>query len=116
VVAAYISAAFPEVPAVLSSAMARGRGPPCRAAGSRAVEEQSLRASIPMLTPIADDVSALVRQQYEENPYPRWTATSSSPCGSRRRQHSHSIPHAAFAPRQVHVEILIAGCEWAACD
>ncbi len=40
-------------------------------------EERSLRPSIPALTPILDDVSMLVRQQYEENPYPRWTTTSS---------------------------------------
>ena len=38
-------------------------------------EERTLRATIPALTPIEDDVSALVRQQYEENPYPRWART-----------------------------------------
>ena len=36
--------------------------------------EFSLRASIPRLTPIDDEVSQRVRQQYEENPYPRWVA------------------------------------------
>ena len=35
-------------------------------------EEQQLRSSIPVLTTIEDSVSVLVRQQYEENPYPRW--------------------------------------------
>lgn len=35
-------------------------------------QERELRASIPRLTPIEDDVSQRVRQQYEENPYPRW--------------------------------------------
>ena len=35
-------------------------------------EEAKLRAEIPALTPIEDDVSRKVRQQYEENPYPRW--------------------------------------------
>jgi 2-polyprenyl-3-methyl-5-hydroxy-6-metoxy-1,4-benzoquinol methylase len=35
-------------------------------------EERRLRATIPRLTPIEDDVSQRVRQQYEENPYPRW--------------------------------------------
>jgi Flp pilus assembly protein TadD/2-polyprenyl-3-methyl-5-hydroxy-6-metoxy-1,4-benzoquinol methylase len=37
--------------------------------------EQRLRATIPALTPIADATSEKVRQQYEENPYPRWTKT-----------------------------------------
>ncbi len=35
-------------------------------------QELALRASIPRLTPIEDDTSQRVRQQYEENPYPRW--------------------------------------------
>jgi tetratricopeptide (TPR) repeat protein/SAM-dependent methyltransferase len=37
-------------------------------------EERALRESIPSLTPIRDQVSAAVRAQYEENPYPRWRA------------------------------------------
>ncbi len=35
-------------------------------------EEALLRASIPALTAIENAVSRLNRQQYEENPYPRW--------------------------------------------
>ena len=35
-------------------------------------QELSLRDSIPHLTTIDDEVSRRVRQQYEENPYPRW--------------------------------------------
>ena len=34
--------------------------------------EQSLRAQIPQLTLIENTVSQSVRDQYEENPYPRW--------------------------------------------
>lgn len=34
--------------------------------------ERSIAATITALTPLADGVSAAVRQQYEENPYPRW--------------------------------------------
>ena len=34
--------------------------------------EARLRAAIPRLTPIADTISRLVQNQYEENPYPRW--------------------------------------------
>jgi tetratricopeptide (TPR) repeat protein/SAM-dependent methyltransferase len=39
-------------------------------------EERRLRGSIPRLTGIDDSVSLAVRQQYEENPYPRWMKPS----------------------------------------
>ena len=44
-------------------------------------EEQALRATLPRLTDIADDVSLKVRAMYEQNPYPRWikTAPTESP-------------------------------------
>ena len=35
-------------------------------------QERALRDLIPRLTQIEDEVSQRVRQQYEENPYPRW--------------------------------------------
>ena len=35
-------------------------------------QEEAERAAIPVLTPMYGDVSAEVRRQYEENPYPRW--------------------------------------------
>jgi len=41
-------------------------------------KEQQLRGSIPRLTNIKDDVSKLVRSQYEENPYPRWVKIEST--------------------------------------
>ena len=37
-------------------------------------KETVLRSEMPMLTEITDDVSSKVRQQYEENPYPRWVS------------------------------------------
>ncbi len=39
--------------------------------------ERRIRAAIPKLTPITDPVSAAVRAQYEDNPYPRWTVAPS---------------------------------------
>ena len=39
------------------------------------LEEISLRSQIPQLTAIQDAVSQSVREQYEENPYPRWIKT-----------------------------------------
>ncbi|NQV82975.1 MAG: tetratricopeptide repeat protein [Rhodospirillales bacterium] len=38
-------------------------------------EERSLRSQIPRLTSIQNTVSQSVREQYEENPYPRWITT-----------------------------------------
>jgi tetratricopeptide (TPR) repeat protein len=38
-------------------------------------EERRIRASIPALTAITNDVSLTVRRQYEENPYPRWVGS-----------------------------------------
>jgi tetratricopeptide (TPR) repeat protein/SAM-dependent methyltransferase len=35
-------------------------------------QERRLAATMPVLTAIDDEVSRAVRQQYEENPYPRW--------------------------------------------
>ena len=37
-------------------------------------EERRIAAAIPSLTKIEDEVSHAVRRQYEENPYPRWSA------------------------------------------
>ncbi len=36
------------------------------------LEERNLRTTIPALTPIDDAVSLAVKEQYEENPFPRW--------------------------------------------
>src|SRR5207248_685665 len=36
-------------------------------------QERQLRGAIPALTAIEDEVSRQVRDQYEQNPYPRWT-------------------------------------------
>src|SRR5262249_20581239 len=41
-------------------------------------EERQYRDLIPRLTGIDDDVSVLVRGQYEENPYPRWVHAASA--------------------------------------
>ncbi len=76
-------------------------------------EESKLRETIPRLTPIENEVSLLVQQQYEENPYPRWVGPPGDrgPTGVRdylRQQ----FPAASF--REPHderrPEILVAGC------
>jgi tetratricopeptide (TPR) repeat protein len=75
-------------------------------------EERRLRATIPALTPVENEVSRRVQQQYEENPYPRWA--KAEPAGQRllfdqylRRR----LPAAAFERLgKPEIEILIAGC------
>jgi SAM-dependent methyltransferase len=41
-------------------------------------EERRLRQTIPALTDLAGEVSARVREQYEQNPYPRWVRAASA--------------------------------------
>jgi trans-aconitate methyltransferase len=76
--------------------------------------EAELRATVLQLTPIGDGVTAQVRQQYEENPYPRWASLAAPPWpllsldGHLRRL----FPSAAFRPigHEDRIEILVAGC------
>ena len=63
-------------------------------------EERRIAATIPVLTGIDDEVSRAVRQQYEENPYPRWVA---------RRASAQSVRRSAASPQHA-PDVLIAGC------
>ncbi|MBU4132594.1 MAG: tetratricopeptide repeat protein [Proteobacteria bacterium] len=76
-------------------------------------EEQTLRSKIPRLTSIEDKVSQLVRNQYEENPYPRWINTGLSDKPRRIKQVLPSIKlYLNFDVQQFSnkPEILVAGC------
>ena len=77
------------------------------------LQELQLRATIPRLTPIEDDVSQRVRQQYEENPYPRWVniAGGISPI-SLEMQLRDQFPTVAITPlgKTESLDVLIAGC------
>jgi len=42
---------------------------------SEPMEEQTLRLTMPVLTRVREGVSQVVREHYEENPYPRWINT-----------------------------------------
>lgn len=74
--------------------------------------EQQLRISIPRLTSVKDDVSKLVQNQYEENPYPRWVKTE--PTGNPRtiaEYLSQQFPLGSFKDSSGDTtDILIAGC------
>lgn len=74
-------------------------------------EEQRIKSGIGALTPIAEGVSAEVRCQYEENPYPRWqslpVAEPVSPAVALGRLFGDgNVPRCLDRP----LEMLIAGC------
>jgi 2-polyprenyl-3-methyl-5-hydroxy-6-metoxy-1,4-benzoquinol methylase len=75
--------------------------------------ERGLRNDIPRLTAIDDGVSRLVREQYEESPYPRWVKCApeeaTHPIDARMRS---DFPHARYHPleRTDRLDVLIAGC------
>jgi SAM-dependent methyltransferase len=77
------------------------------------LRELELRATIPALTPIEDEVSRNVRAQYEEMPYPRWiTAAPVSPERSLAWYLRSQFPLAPLRdlPRREGLDVLIAGC------
>jgi len=76
-------------------------------------KEQALRSKIPRLTSIEDKVSQLVRNQYEENPYPRWVTAGLSDKPRTIRQVLQSIKlYLNYGTQQFSnkPDILVAGC------
>ncbi|SEE78750.1 2-polyprenyl-3-methyl-5-hydroxy-6-metoxy-1,4-benzoquinol methylase [Rhizobiales bacterium GAS188] len=77
------------------------------------MEERSYAQAMPRLTGVEDDVSLLVQQQYEENPYPRWVRAAPAPRVVRvtdfMRQSYPLRPLGAFAKPGA-LDILVAGC------
>ncbi len=76
-------------------------------------EEEKLRAAIPRLTAIADNVSQEVARQYEENPYPRWVRLPPPEQPTNLLVYlARKFPLVKFhrPAMDARVEILIAGC------
>jgi tetratricopeptide (TPR) repeat protein/2-polyprenyl-3-methyl-5-hydroxy-6-metoxy-1,4-benzoquinol methylase len=76
-------------------------------------EERQLQTSVPRLTAIADDVSLLVQQQYEESPYPRWI--KAAPVGKSMTIDEYLRRQFPLVPlgnviKKSDLEILVAGC------
>src|SRR5580704_941976 len=77
------------------------------------LEEEALRARMARLTPIGGGVSAAVRAQYEEHPYPRWVSMplreQPLPFNAELRR---ALPFAHFVPLAAEngPEVLVAGC------
>jgi 2-polyprenyl-3-methyl-5-hydroxy-6-metoxy-1,4-benzoquinol methylase/Flp pilus assembly protein TadD len=75
-------------------------------------EEETDRKDIPVLTPIDDAVSLQVQNQYEESPYPRWTAVPQiepTTVVNFLRDRLNIVPM-SWPQTTVGVDILIAGC------
>jgi SAM-dependent methyltransferase len=75
-------------------------------------EERQLRETVPALTAVDNEVSREVRQQYEENPYPRWTKADPPQQPLPFDQYlRRKLPAAVFQNLgRTHIDILIAGC------
>jgi SAM-dependent methyltransferase len=77
-------------------------------------EEQRMRENIPRLTGVENYVSMLVKQQYEENPYPRWVHAANVGTPVTVNEHlCQQFPSASFRPlgkKDGGIDILIAGC------
>lgn len=76
-------------------------------------EEWVYRDGIPSLVKIGDEVSQLVRQQYETNPYPRWVKTINFVEGiSLDEMLFKTFPKASFRKlgKENNIDVLIAGC------
>lgn len=77
------------------------------------LEEQALRADVASLTPITHGVSEKVRDQYEQNPYPRWVKLpKNDPVLDFNGELRRTFPFAPFTPLPAgrETEMLIAGC------
>ena len=76
-------------------------------------DERQARDAIPRLTAITGEIETAVRQQYEENPYPRWVVAPSPPLASTVDEHLRSrFPLAPFRPLgdRGSIDVLVAGC------
>jgi tetratricopeptide (TPR) repeat protein/2-polyprenyl-3-methyl-5-hydroxy-6-metoxy-1,4-benzoquinol methylase len=76
-------------------------------------EEQGLRAGIESLTPVTGGVSEEVRNQYEQNPYPRWVKLPKhGRAPTFNDELRRALPFGPFTPMldDSAPEALIAGC------
>ena len=76
-------------------------------------EELQLRATIPRLTNVEDEVSLMVQGQYEENPYPRWVRVA--PVDKAKNIIEYLCQKFSLASIKRHsesgnIDVLIAGC------
>lgn len=78
------------------------------------LEEEDIKKTIPILTPLDDAVTLLVKEQYEANPYPRWSHIGQQKTGNVAATLKHLYPFLTdddLAPvMKKPLDGLIAGC------
>ena len=81
---------------------------------SEPLEEKQYRDSTTTLLPLSGNVSQLVRSQYEENPFPRWTTLPVWGRGGTMEEYiSRVFPNQLKEEERAqssHPQILVAGC------
>ncbi len=74
--------------------------------------QRDLRAELPRLTMIEDATSIAVQRQYEENPFPRWTAMEAtvqpSPLDAFMTAKFRYVPYKPLGKDRI--DVLVAGC------
>lgn len=76
-------------------------------------QERALSAAMPRLTVIEDDTSQRVRQQYEENPYPRWVHIAGGTDPVAIDDYLRALfPTTPLTPlgKTEDLDVLVAGC------
>jgi 2-polyprenyl-3-methyl-5-hydroxy-6-metoxy-1,4-benzoquinol methylase len=77
------------------------------------LQERESRASVRRLTTVDDEVSRLVQEQYEENPFPRWVKAeprSGAMTVDAFLVREFSLPQSCHLGKSEGVNVLIAGC------
>lgn len=75
-----------------------------------AADERVLCEEIVTFKPVRDAVSLVVQQQYEENPYPRWTRCQMGTPQRFREAVTLALPHVEELPSTQTPRVLVAGC------
>jgi len=112
-VAAYSSLdTLPDAGRLLAATADDAIGPVLDQQVRQPLEEQKLRATIKRLTPISAGVSEEVREQYEQNPYPRWVIAPRQEQPRFNAALRRLLPFATFTPMSDDSapEVLVAGC------
>ncbi len=105
--------AFPDAQATLDRAWPQPLADVVTLQWRQPLEERALRTTIPRLTAIEDATSLRVKQQYEENPYPRWVHAVDKVKPRTIDDYLRTmIPGAVFTPlgKTDAFDILVAGC------
>jgi 2-polyprenyl-3-methyl-5-hydroxy-6-metoxy-1,4-benzoquinol methylase len=103
---------LPGAPSLLTRAWPDAVGRLLTQQISEPLEEEADRKNIAALTPVDDAVSLQVQNQYEESPYPRWTAVPQiepTTVVHFLRDRLNIVP-LSWPQSTVGVDILIAGC------